>query len=318
MNALSSFRLKGLIEELRRFKGLTRKSSLWEILKVFSETSYDDAGFFEINGFKVVVSCDGIVEDLVRDNPWLAGYYCVLVNVNDVVAKGARPIGFVNVISSSSSAVRRAIAEGIAEGLRKYELKLLKGHTHPDTSYDSVDGAAVGVAKNVLPSTAAEPGDALVFAVDLIGELRSKGWVKAFDSITVKQSHEILRQLNSMAELAERKLAHAARDVSGPGLVGTIAMLCESSRVGALIDLKDVPKPKGVSLNDWLIAYPSLGFIISTDKPEDCLSLLKGHGLEAAVIGEVTAKREIWLSYEGQLELFLDLRRESIFGVNRF
>ena len=181
------------------------------------------------------------------------------------------------------------------DGLRKYGLKLLKGHTHPDTSYDAIDAAVVGVARNVLLSTSARIGDSLLIVVDLVGRFSSEDWLKTFDSTTMKSSQEVLNRLNSMIELAERKLAHAARDISGPGIIGTIAMLCESSRIGATVNLEDIPKPTGIKLEDWLATYPGIGFIISTNQPEECLHLLRSHELSAATIGKIAADTKIWL-----------------------
>ncbi|UCE15735.1 MAG: hypothetical protein JSV12_07685 [Candidatus Bathyarchaeota archaeon] len=313
---MSARQLANLIAKLREFRGLTRKSVVGEILDILDEASYDDAGFFDANGIKVVVSCDGIVENLVKSDPLLAGYYSVLANVNDVVAKGARPVGFVNIISSSSSEVRRKVAEGIRNGLKKYGLKLLKGHTHSDTSYSAVDATAIGVARNVIPSTTAKVGDSLVMAVDLMGRYGSADWLKTFDSTTMKSSREVLHRLDSMIELAEKKLANAARDISGPGVTGTIAMLCESSRVGARVNLESIPKPN-VKLEDWLTTYPGIGFIISTQQPADCLHVLRNHKLTAERIGEITADREIWFSHKKHHVLFFDLKRESVFGVIR-
>jgi len=313
---MRTHQLADLTLKLKKFRGVTRKSALGEILDILDGAGYDDAGFFDVDGLKVVISCDGIVENLVESDPLSAGYYSVLANVNDVVAKGARPVGFVNIISSSSSEVRRKVAQGIRSGLRKYGLKLLKGHTHPDTSYSAVDAAAIGVARNVLPSTAAKVGDSLVIAVDLVGRFGSKGWLKTFDSTTMKSSREVLDRLDSMIELAEKKLANAARDISGPGITGTIAMLCESSRVGARVDLESIPKPD-VKLEDWLTTYPGIGFIISTQQPAACLHVLRSHKLAAETIGETTADRKIWLSYGKHRALFFDLKRESVFGVTR-
>ncbi|RLI47174.1 hypothetical protein DRO69_01205 [Candidatus Bathyarchaeota archaeon] len=317
---MSKHQLTDLIIELRKFRGLTRKSAIGEILDILGETSYDDAGFFEVgtSDIKVVVSCDGIVENLVESDPWLAGYYSVLANVNDVVAKGAKPVGFVNIISSNSNEMRRKVAEGIQNGLRKYQLKLLKGHTHPDTSYSAVDAMVIGIAKNVLPSTAAKVNDSLIMAVDLNGKFGSKDWLKTFDSTTMKSSQEVLERLDSMIKLAERKLANAARDVSGPGIAGTIAMLCESSQVGAKVNVDNMPKPVGVEVKDWLTTYPGMGFVISTKQPTECLHLLRKHKLAAEVIGEIRADKRIWFSYKGQKALFFDLKNESVFGSKRF
>lgn len=86
---------------MRNFKGITRKSALVELLQVLGENFYDDAGVLEVGQIKIVVSTDGIVEDLVRDDSWLAGFYSVVVNVKNVVARGARPLGY----TSSSKCV---------------------------------------------------------------------------------------------------------------------------------------------------------------------------------------------------------------------
>ncbi len=158
-----------LLKALREFKGITRKSALAELLPILGEHLFDDAGVLEIGPVKVVVSADGIVEDLVRDDPWLAGFYSVVVNVNDVVAKGARPLGYAHVLSSSSPSVRRQIVKGIKHGIDKYGLKFLKGHTHPDTTYDAVDATVVGIAQNILSSATANLTITLLSLLTLTG-----------------------------------------------------------------------------------------------------------------------------------------------------
>jgi selenophosphate synthetase-related protein len=306
-----------LLKALREFKGITRKSVLGELMPILGENVYDDAGVLDAGGVKVVVSADGIVEDLVRDDPWLAGFYSVVVNVNDVVAKGARPLGYVHVLSSSSPSVRRQVVKGIKHGLDKYDLRFLKGHTHPDTSYDAIDSAIVGIAHNVLSSAFARPKDKIIFAVDLDGDVGLKGWVKTFDSVVSKTSKQVLSRLEAVIQLAEKELVHACRDVSGPGIIGTIAMLCESSHVGASIIIDDIPKPEDLSMQDWLTTYPSTGFVFSTNKPQKCAKLLRKHGLTANVVGMISSKRAIRISYRGQAETFMDLEKESIFGFKK-
>jgi len=312
---LENYTLKDLVASLRSFKGLTRKSSISTVTSILGETKFDDAGVIEVDGFKVVVSTDGIVEALVRDDPWLAGYYSVVVNVNDVVAKGARPVGYMNVISSRSKETRERIARGIKQGLSKYGLKLLKGHLHPDTSYDSVDAAVVGVTKNFIPGHTAKVGDYLVMGVDLDGRFGAKSWVLCFDSTATKPSGDILDRLDAMVEIAEKRLAHAARDISSPGIIGTIGMLCESSRVGAQVKLDLIPKPQTVKLKQWLMTYPSIGFIVSTSKPEDCVAIFEKHGLTASTIGKIVERKVILLSHGTQRQIFINLNKESIFGV---
>jgi len=304
-----------LLSALRQFKGITRKSALGELLPIVGENVYDDAGVLEIGDVKVVVSTDGIVEGLVRDDPWLAGFYSVVVNVNDVVAKGARPLGYAHVLSSSSPSVRRQIINGIKHGIDKYGLKFLKGHTHPDTSYDAVDAAVIGVAHNILSSATAKPKGSLIVTIDLDGNFGLKSWVKTFDSIHLKTREQVLTRLEAIIHIAEKKLAHACRDISGPGVVGTIGMLCESSRVGATINLDAIPKPENLELEDWLITYPSTGFVLTTDRPKECIELLRSRELTANVVGTILKTKTIQIFCQGQVETFMNLEKESIFGL---
>jgi selenophosphate synthetase-related protein len=309
--------LVNVLGVLRQFKGITRKSVLGDFFPILGENMFDDAGLLKVKDAQIVVSTDGIVEDLVNDDPWLAGFYSVVVNVNDVVAKGAVPLGYTGIVSSNSAETLKKMVEGVKFGLDKYHLKFLKGHTHPDTSYNAIDATVIGLAETTfLSSATAKAGDELVLAVDLDGKPGLKGWVKIFDSVISKSSGEVSKQLSAVIDVAQKNLATASRDISGPGVVGTVAMLCESSRVGAKINLEKIPKPESIELVDWLTTYPALGFIFATNKTEECSAILKKHGFATEAIGEILKETVIRVSYRGQTGTFLDLGKDSIFGRN--
>lgn len=306
-----------LSSALRQFKGLQRKAALGNLLEIMGENVYDDAGALDVGDLKIVVSADGIVDSLVRDDPWLAGFYSVVVNVNDIVAKGARPLGYVHVLSSGSPNLRLEIVKGIKYGTEKYGLKFLKGHTHPDTPYDAVDAAVIGVSHGFISSANAKPGDSIIVALDIDGKPGLKGWVKTFDSVQMKTKKQVLTRLEAPIQLAEKQLIHTCKDISGPGVVGTVAMLCESSHVGASINIENIPKPENISLQEWLVTYPSIGFIFTTDKPKECIELLKKHELTANIVGTVLEKMTVQISYQKQTETLFDLEKESIFGLKK-
>ncbi|MDI9619487.1 MAG: AIR synthase-related protein [Candidatus Nezhaarchaeota archaeon] len=307
--------LKDLIKQLREYKGFARKSCIGVLARLFSEECrYDDAGWFKVGDSYVVVSSDGITEDLINDDPFLAGYYSVLVNVNDVVAKGARPMGYAGVLASRSSDVRMKLAEGLREAIRLYDLVLLKVHTHPDTSYDAIDGCVVGVAKKVIPSSTAKPSQKIVVAVDVDGRMGSKGWVCCFDTTRNRTPDHIKGLIDGMVSVAERELASASRDISAPGLLGSLTMLCESSRVGAIVDLNSLPLPKGVGLEVWLKMYPSFGFILVSSEPLLCAKHLERFGYVASIVGEITGDRKVIVRLGDQEETFMNLAEESIFS----
>lgn len=310
--------LKEITSTAKLYRGFTRKACIGELVKIFNiKCSFDDAGWFNVGKYKVVASVDGITEELTKADSWIAGFFSVLVNVNDIIAKGAKPVGYLGVISSKSPEIRRRIVEGIRDALEKYRLKILKIHTHPDSNYDSVDAAVVGLAKKVIPSSAAKPGDSLVLAVDLDGAYVEKGWVKCFDSVTNKSSEKIQKLIKGVISLTEKSIVNASRDISSPGIVGSIAMLCESSMVGVKLDVSRIPKPKDVGLNTWLTIYPSFSFIFSTKNPEKCSEVLRKVGYTVSVVGKVTKERKVVLTCGEDEEVFLNLEEESIFGVKK-
>lgn len=309
-------RLSRVLSIAREYKGFTRKIDIGEIVETIGGCDLDDAGILEMGGRYIVVSTDGITEDLVKSDPWFAGYYSVLVNINDVLIKGGRPLGYVNVISSPNRETRLAIAKGIRAGLEKFGLKLLKGHTHPDSTYEAVDAAVIGEARRIARGTTAHEGDLLAVAVDLAGTFGVKGWVRCFDSTVKKTKAEITQIMDSVIGVIEGGRVTASRDISAPGLLGTLAMLCEASGVGAEIDLSLIPTPKGTSLDDWLISYPAMGYIMGI-RSKDALQPLERAGFEVSIAGRFTSQRKIVARLGRESGIFLDMDKESIFGFSR-
>ncbi|MEM2873802.1 MAG: AIR synthase related protein, partial [Nitrososphaerales archaeon] len=170
-----------LVNLIKSYGGVKRKLIIGELARLISEEcKYEDAGWFPVNGKYVLISSDGIAEDLVSIDPELSGFYCVLVNVNDVVAKGGKPIALSGVVSSSSPEIRRQITLGIKRALKSYGLILAKMHTHPDSLTHEVSGTVVGITENPIPSSTAQNGDKLVVAVDVKGKFGDKKWIRTF------------------------------------------------------------------------------------------------------------------------------------------
>ncbi len=93
-------------------------------------------------------------------------------------------------------------------------------------------------------------------------------------------------------------LAVAAKDVSQAGLVGTVTMLCESSAVGAMIDLDAVPAPPNVEEFKWLTTFPSFGFILACERATvpALLQHFQQAGVSAAAIGHFDDTRQVCIT----------------------
>ena len=54
----------------------------------------------------------------------------------------------------------------------------------------------------------------------------------------------------------------AAKDVSMAGLIGSLAILLESNRLGVCLDLDALPVPAGVTVERWVTCFPCLSFLL--------------------------------------------------------
>ena len=139
-----------IVESIRTFKGVTRKRSIADVREKLKDVYNvsgnvylafgDDAAAVDIgNNQLMLLATDGIWGALMDVNPWWAGYCSVLVNVNDIAAMGGRPMGMTNVLSSSNPEITAQIMDGIKEGVKKFGVPMVGGHTHPDTPYEAFD-----------------------------------------------------------------------------------------------------------------------------------------------------------------------------------
>jgi len=163
---------------------------------------------------------------------------------------------------------------------------------HPDTPYSAVDVAILGVVKKdcIIYSSTARPGDDVVLAIDLDGRVHPSCDLN-WDTTYLKDASIVRDQASSMVELGEKKLLTAGKDVSNPGIIGTLGMLLEVSGVGADVDMGAMPKPEALEYDHWLKMYPGMGFIV-TCKPgdtEEVISIYRKHKLDASKVGRIVA-----------------------------
>ncbi|MEI6127709.1 MAG: AIR synthase related protein, partial [Pseudomonadota bacterium] len=253
--------LREIINEIRAYPGITRKRNIHLItngLKAandFGNTAADfgeDAAAILHNGEYLLLAADGIWPGLIEANPYGAGKASVMASVNDIYAMGGRPLAMVNVIGLTDSGYYDEIVRGIKKGCAKFRVPMVGGHLHPDTKELSLSVSILGVAKKLLLSSNAVDGQEIVFAVDLEGRGYQCKPVLSWDTNSGKNSEQVLSRLEVLPYLAENDLCSTAKDVSNGGLLGTLALLLETSEKGAIIDIDNVPKPDSFTCIDWL------------------------------------------------------------------
>ena len=326
--------LDSLAGELRNFEGVKRKRAINDLVKRLGDS--DRVGSRTIMGFGedaavlkfdddnfVLLAVDGIWGRLLNADPWWAGYCAVLVNVNDIAAMGGTPLAMVNLTSTQKKDICGELGRGMEDGVKKFGVPMVGGHLHPDTSYDALDVGILGTVKcdSVIFSNGAKPGNKVLAGIDLDGRIYPN-YNLAWDNTTKESPAKIKRQLDTMVEIGEKKLATAGKDISNPGTLGTLGMLLESSGVGATVELDKIPRPDAeqIPFEQWLKMYPGTGFVLTVENEEkgvECIKIFRDAGIEASIIGEVDASKKLRITNGDATATVFDLNREIITGIKR-
>lgn len=313
--------LEELVRRIREYRGVVRKAPITPVaaglIPVQSDevlASYgEDAAVIKCGKEILLMAADGILEDLVKKNPFWAGYCAVLVNVNDIAAMGGIPLAMVNVISTSDADTRAKMVEGMRAACEKFGVPMVGGHTHPDTTYSAVDVAILGKTdrSRLVLSSGASEGEPIIFAMDLDGDF-TEGIPYSWDTTSRKNSREVRRQLRTMNKIAP--YLTAGKDISNPGALGSLGMLLEASGKGGVADISKMPRPKGVDLLRWLTAYQGCGFVV-TCRPARVKIVIDEFArvdVTAAVCGAVTSSGLLEVELEGRRETLFDFSRDSL------
>jgi hypothetical protein len=325
--------LKSLANTISDFAGASRKLPIVEITRRMFESlsavsPYDakiiesfgeDCAVIDIGDEKryLLFKAEEMWHELVDVDPSFAGYCSILVNVNDVSVKGGTPIAAVNTLSSSSGGMREKIVSGIIDGCRKFNVPMVGGHLNPDAPFSALSVSIIGMVgkDSLIRSDRAQVGDSIIVGVDLDGHFHSK-FKLAWDTTTEKSRFDVERRLKAIREIGRKRIVTAGKDISNPGICGTLGMLLDASNMGGEVNINEIPKPPHVDRLQWLEAYPGFGVVLTT-KPgnsDECVSILTSHGVEARVVGIVNETRKLLVT-DGQssAEVF-DFREDKLSG----
>jgi uncharacterized protein len=321
--------LNALVDSIRSFEGITRKNFIMGATSILADTYNiagrtalgfgDDASAIDIGDKKLLLmAADGMWGKLMEADPRWAGYCSVLVNVNDIAAMGGIPMGMTNVISINDEEICNEIMMGIKEGVEKFGVPMVGGHLHPDTPYTALDVSITGIVgkDDVITSCGAKVGDKVIVAMDLDGR-QHPSFPLNWDTTTHKTPELVQSQIEVMNKIARKHYLTAGKDVSNPGILGTLGMLLEASEVGAEIELEKIPRNTNVQWDDWLKLYPGSGFVLTADQEnvEGCIKLLEEVNITSQVAGSIIEDKKLLLKHEGHEEVVFDFKKDIIMGI---
>lgn len=215
-----------------------------------------------VPGSDLVAAADAILPSMVERDPEWAGWCAVLVNLNDLAAMGADPVGLLDTFGARDASFATRIVNGLSAASRAWQVPVLGGHTQLGVPA-SLSVTALGRTTRPVPAGGGRPGHQVSLTADLGGGWRRGYRGQQWDSSSGRTTQE----LQTLGSFVARTAPAAAKDVSMAGLVGTLGMLAEASGCGATLDVADVPVPAAASMGDWLTCFPGFA-MLTTDRAD--------------------------------------------------
>jgi len=321
--------LDTLVDSIKSYDGITRKNFIKGATRILDDTYNisgrtaigfgDDASAINIGNDKLLLmAADGMWGRLIEGDPRWAGYCSVLVNVNDIAAMGGVPMGMTNVISINKIEICNEIMMGIKDGVEKFGVPMVGGHIHPDTPYTALDVSITGIVRkdDLITSGGANVGDSIIIGIDLDGQ-QHPNFPLNWDTTTHKTPEMVQSQILVMNSIARKHLLTAGKDISNPGILGTLGMLLEASEVGATVELERIPRNSNVNWEDWLKVYPGSGFVLTAEEKnvEEAIEMLENVNITSEVAGRIIEDKKLYLTHDNQEKIVFDFNHDIIMGI---
>ncbi|MGH3971715.1 MAG: MSMEG_0567/sll0787 family protein [Pseudonocardiaceae bacterium] len=247
-----------------------------------------------IPGSDLVAACDAILPSMVEQDPEWAGWCAVLVNVNDLAAMAATPVGLLDALGARDRSFASRVLAGLRRASQAYEVPILGGHTQFGVPA-ALAVTALGRAADPIRGAGGRPGHRLRLTVDTAGGWRPGYAARQWDSTSLRRTPELRAMLGSVA--AARPAA--AKDVSMAGLAGTAGMLAEASGCRAVLEVAAVPRPSHATVGDWFTCFPGFGMLTAA---EPGAAPLPASPAVSAECGELVTGRGVALRWpDGEL-----------------
>ncbi|MDO5844713.1 MAG: methanogenesis marker 2 protein [Methanocorpusculum sp.] len=320
---------ESVAEAIKKYDGVRRKNAIGSLVKSLHIDNIDvvasygeDAAVIRNGRTALLLAADGIWNQLMKVDPYWAGYCAILVNIHDVAAMGGKPVAMVDVLSASSDKMMDEVSKGMRDAAIAFDVPVVGGHLHPDAPYDVIDVSILGIAdlENIIYSSKAEVGDSIIIAIDLNGRVHPNAKMN-WDSVTMKEPALLRSQIDVMRFMGEHHLLTAGKDISNPGIIGTLGMLLEASCVGGIIDLKSIPSPDldviGIPFEQWIRMYPGMAFVMTANKSnvEKICKKFRSVNMACQVIGTTTKKRSLVLKKDEQETTLFNFCAEGITNI---
>lgn len=269
----------------------------------------EDVSVLNMESDLVVLSTDPITASTAH-----IGTLAVEVNINDLAAGGAEPVGILVTALIPPSTEKQEL-ENIVKELQascdRYGIDILGGHTEVTDSVNRVVLSVTAVGRSKKVFTGVEVNDHILMSKELGIEgslILLQESQKLFKELT-DENHDVIKNLKQkLSVLKESRVArefdvHFMHDITEGGLIGALSEVVEAKGFGAVLKEKEIKlSPFTKELSEILSFSPyhflSSGCLLIFVKEEEVDRLLnKMHqeGIEVHDIGVITKESGIYI-----------------------
>ena len=297
----------------------------------------EDAAVLDMGDRVLVLTTDPIT-GAIGSIGWLA----IHVNANDVATRGAKPLWFFCTILLPEGADEKLLGEIMTDmdkAAQDLGVAIVGGHseTTPGLSRPIIVGFMVGEAEKdrYVTTSGASVGDALILTKGAAIEGTAILAEDLAEVLSGKISEEMLirarRFINSISVVKEAMKAmevggvHSMHDPTEGGVLNGVWEMAEASQKGVRIykeRIKVTPETEAICEALEIDPLKTLGsgaLLIAAElgKAEEVVATIKGMGIEASMIGEVTFIEEgRWILYrDGKKEELLPVDQDHVYKV---
>ncbi len=236
------------------------------------------------------------------------GWYATAVNLSDIAAAGARPLGFVAALSMPASTdveFLRGLAQGMEECAREFGIAVLGGDTK-EADAISIAGTAVGRVRKdrILLRTGARTGDVIVVTGDLGRAGHAMRLLQDPSAARTEALNQLLRPYPRISDgmfFSDSGAVTSCMDISD-GLGSSLAQMAAMTHLSYHVDEASLPRYRGLAslppavAKDLLLYYGGDYELLATVRADAIQTVLERYAQakpsernRLTVIGKVAA-----------------------------
>lgn len=264
------------------------------------------------------------------------GYISVNVALNDVVTNGAEPLALMYSILLPETIKEDEIISLMKEvhsTAASLNVEIVGGHTEvtEGVRFPILTAFAIGQVKKdlLLTSSSAKPGNAIIITkgvgiegTAILADRFSNELEKEFGLEFVEKAKAYIKKISVIQEaLLVREYVTSMHDATEGGIYGGIYELSYASGSGFVIDEESIPVSDETrkiceyfNINPYFL-ISSGTLIITTNKEDKVLKILKENNIPAWKIGIMKEEAERFIKRKGKLYPFIPQVRDELWKI---